>query len=696
MSLFGKKNSKNVDFKSRLEHKLYLAREDPEPVFDLSDCDLKSVPSGVYTLCKVFRKERLYLQINQLTSLSGGGNLSDLGLLTVLDLHSNYLSNLSEDIRHLCNLKELYLHKNQLKYLPDSIGELRKLIVLDISNNKLRYLPTSLGCLKCLNVLNIQSNHSLKYLPPSLCLATRLAHISLDVDRVLDPPKSVTTQGTQAILRHLCQEMGSEYKPTTEAENESPASPDVCGYAAGFLQHLSKQESEVQDKLLALEKRKENVAQEHVIIEREILEQKEKEFELQSRMKQDRDKLLTDLVQQQNKLEDEVQKVQNQKELERIRLLQHLHEVENCTGKVIEGLLALNARLRQSSQLQEQDRVEYEMLCNQQKQTQALRRKEILEAMQELLKEECLRREKFQEYERTKAEVVKNSLSREVEWDQQVCGVVCERAVHQSAMVAAVIADEEAQKAAVGALLERGDVQTQNLIMQVKIVEQQLALLTSLELQRKNIDANQRLNEIADKRVALSTLLVDLLEQQAERRDHLLSTLHKIECSKPGSDFDDGGHSDFWLRQYQRLLDIQPAPIVSAQRSLDPTFVNHMVLSGVVHCLPFIANCNILTLTEEQLTEIGITSQEDRTGVLKAIKNYKEELEKPVESSVPTAPPISDAGNANECVVCMEKQYEVVFVPCGHVCTCMGCAMQLLQCPICRSPLERKICIRLS
>lgn len=44
-------------------------------------------------------------QVNQLTSLSGGGNLADLGLLIVLDLHSNHLSSLPEDIKYLCNLK---------------------------------------------------------------------------------------------------------------------------------------------------------------------------------------------------------------------------------------------------------------------------------------------------------------------------------------------------------------------------------------------------------------------------------------------------------------------------------------------------------------------------------------------------------------------------------------------------------------
>ena len=102
---------------------------------------------------------------------------------------------------------------------------------------------------------------------------------------------------------------------------------------------------------------------------------------------------------------------------------------------------------------------------------------------------------------------------REVEWDQQVCGVVYERGEHQSAMVAAVIANEEAQKTAVGALLERGDVQTQNLIMQMKIVEQQLALLTSLEMQWKNMDANQRLVSVVDLSAEFSEArLSDVLE----------------------------------------------------------------------------------------------------------------------------------------------------------------------------------------
>lgn len=55
---------KDIDFKSRLERKLYLARENPEPIFDLSECNLKAVPSNIFSLCKVFRKEALYLQVS--------------------------------------------------------------------------------------------------------------------------------------------------------------------------------------------------------------------------------------------------------------------------------------------------------------------------------------------------------------------------------------------------------------------------------------------------------------------------------------------------------------------------------------------------------------------------------------------------------------------------------------------------------
>lgn len=86
------------------------ARENPEPIFDVSECALKHVPSGIYSLCKVFRKKILMMYDNKLSSLSGGGALSDLSLLTVLDIHGNEFTTLPPDIMCLSSLKVYLLN----------------------------------------------------------------------------------------------------------------------------------------------------------------------------------------------------------------------------------------------------------------------------------------------------------------------------------------------------------------------------------------------------------------------------------------------------------------------------------------------------------------------------------------------------------------------------------------------------------
>lgn len=93
------------DFKVRLERLMCVARDTPEPVFELSACDLKTVPSGVFILCKVLRKERLDLQRNRLRSLTNGGELRDLVLLTHLNLSANVFKTLPEELTELINLR---------------------------------------------------------------------------------------------------------------------------------------------------------------------------------------------------------------------------------------------------------------------------------------------------------------------------------------------------------------------------------------------------------------------------------------------------------------------------------------------------------------------------------------------------------------------------------------------------------------
>ncbi|XP_039272656.2 baculoviral IAP repeat-containing protein 8-like isoform X1 [Styela clava] len=44
-----------------------------------------------------------------------------------------------------------------------------------------------------------------------------------------------------------------------------------------------------------------------------------------------------------------------------------------------------------------------------------------------------------------------------------------------------------------------------------------------------------------------------------------------------------------------------------------------------------------------------------------------------------------------KCKICLDEEANVVFVPCGHLSTCVSCAQRVSNCPICRSYVRQKI-----
>ena len=44
-----------------------------------------------------------------------------------------------------------------------------------------------------------------------------------------------------------------------------------------------------------------------------------------------------------------------------------------------------------------------------------------------------------------------------------------------------------------------------------------------------------------------------------------------------------------------------------------------------------------------------------------------------------------------KCKICLDKLADIVFVPCGHLCSCTSCAPALRKCPICRVKIEKAI-----
>lgn len=181
------------------------ARENPEPIFDLSDCDLNIVPNGIYSLCRVFLKESLRLENNALSSLSGGGNLKDLHLLKILNISNNLFQILPDDIYLLKNLHEFYVSNNKLKKLNDNICHMENLRVLDISSNFLKCLPENVGNLCNLRKFHASNNEKLKKLPKSIHRWKKVTELVIDDEHFEYPPQEIVQQGPQNIIEYICE-----------------------------------------------------------------------------------------------------------------------------------------------------------------------------------------------------------------------------------------------------------------------------------------------------------------------------------------------------------------------------------------------------------------------------------------------------------------------------------------------------------
>lgn len=130
------------------------------------------------------------------------------------------------------------------------------------------------------------------------------------------------------------------------------------------------------------------------------------------------------------------------------------------------------------------------------------------------------------------------------------------------------------------------------------------------------------------------------MEQQSARKRELLDTLGRLESQRENE------QRDFWLLQYQKLLDAQPGEQSFRATSIDPMLGYNFLLNGVVHCIPFLSRlwqsdkCNNMDITDTDLIEAGIKSAADREKILQSINDFLK-LEKPsqVKEAIPTTAP---------------------------------------------------------
>ncbi|XP_075572502.1 E3 ubiquitin-protein ligase LRSAM1 isoform X1 [Pelecanus crispus] len=722
MPLFFRKKKPSDDARKRLEYQMCLAKEaGADDILDISKCELSEVPYGAFATCKVLQKKVLIIHTNNLTSLVPK-SCSLLSLITVkvLDLHDNQLASLPADIGQLTSLQVLNLERNLLKCLPQSIGDLAQLQMLNVKGNKLKELPATVTGLRSLRTLDISDN-MLQELPRVLAHIRTLETLTLDASSMTYPSPDICSAGTESIQQFLCKECGIAYYPPSQyllpvLESDGRGT-SVDGVDRAVHKYL-EEESEWQNKFLDYEKRKEKKMQEKLEFERRLNMGQREHALLVQQINSQKDEILQTVREDQMRLEEGLTKHQRCLEEERLKLLQQLKQAEQGIASRIQKLLEDNQRQNQSSDILkslENERIRMEQLMAiTQEETEHLRRREVASAMQQMLAESYKNKLIQMTYESRRQDLVNQACSSLAETDQKFQQILAWQQLDQNRAVSEILQQIEMQKAAFEALQVKKDLMHRQIRNQIKLIETELLQLTQLELKRQELDTETLQGVITEQRQALGYLLQQLLKEKKQREEELRQLLLEMEAKSETK------QENYWLIQYQRLLNQKPLSLKLQEEGLERQLVNLLIELSAEQYVPVFAHHRISlqalsTMTASDLEKIGVTEAGLQHAILKraqeilAVAKTIPELlrtvdaevpaapepsapfEEPLSPVVPTAPPLLWDEKKSECVVCMEQETQTVFLPCGHVCCCQTCCERLHSCPLCRKDITQRI-----
>uniref|UniRef100_G1PMS3 Leucine rich repeat and sterile alpha motif containing 1 n=1 Tax=Myotis lucifugus TaxID=59463 RepID=G1PMS3_MYOLU len=720
MPLFFRKRKPSEEAQKRLEYQMCLAKEaGADDILDISKCELSEIPFGAFATCKVLQKKVLIVHTNHLTSLLPK-SCSVLSLITikVLDLHDNQLTALPEDIGQLTALQVLNLERNQLTYLPRSIGNLTQLQTLNVKDNKLKELPDTLGELRSLRTLDIRDNE-MQRLPQMLAHVRTLETLSLDASSMVFPPPEVCGAGTEAIQQFLCKESGLDYYPPSQyllpvleqdgAQN-SQDSPD------GPADRFSREEVEWQNRFSDYEKRREQKMLEKLEFERRLELGQREHAQLLQQSHSQKDEILQSVREEQSRLDQGLSEHRRYLDAERQRLQEQLKQTEQNISNRIQKLLQNNQRQKKSSEILkslENERIRMEQLMSiTQEETENLRRREIASAMQQMLTESCKNRFLQMTYESQRQNLVQQACSSMAEMDERFQQILSWQQMDQNKAISQILQESAMQKAAFEALQVKKDLMHRQIRNQIKLIETELLQLTQLELKRKSLDTEALQEMISEQRWALSSLLQQLLKEKTQREEELRAILTELEAKSETK------QENYWLIQYQRLLNQKPLSLKLQGTCVDKPDV---VLSPCLHLLPlpsqhFFFNLHTMwhmdgprSYSQVGVSEAGLQHEILRRAreLLDAARIQPELLKPPPdevlgaleptapeelpESARPSAPPAELEVQTSECVVCMEREAQMIFLNCGHVCCCLQCCQPLRTCPLCRQEIAQRL-----
>ncbi|XP_067868850.1 LOW QUALITY PROTEIN: E3 ubiquitin-protein ligase LRSAM1 [Heterodontus francisci] len=726
MMLFSRKKKQTEEARKRLEYQMCLAREaGADDILDISRCELSEIPVSVFSMCRVLQKKVLIVHTNHLsTLLPKSCNIQDLSMLKILDLHDNHLVSLPEDMGQLLSVQVLNLEQNHLKLLPNSLATLAQLQTLNLKGNRIRKMPESLSGLRSLRTLDISLNR-IQILPQDLAHIRTLESLSLDVEAMTYPPASVCSNGTEDIKQFLCKDLGIEYMPPSqyllsvlESDGNVPGSDGVDGM---FQQQM--QESEMwQNKFMDYEKRKEQKQQEKLAFERQLNEEQRERTQLILQNNSHKEQVLMTVKQEQGKLDQGLRDQQRYLEVERQRLQEELKRGEHGATNLIHSLLEDSERRKQNSMLLEsleKERLRMDQLMAiSQEENERLREKEVAAAMQEMLSESSMNKILQMVYVTRRRQLVDEASSSMAEMDGKLQQVQAWQQLDQNKTIGQILSEAEMQKVAFGALQMKKDSKHQRIRDQIKLIENELMQLTHIELDRREYDTENLQGTLMEDRQALSDLLQQLLKEKKHREKELRDLLAEMETKHATN------RENYWLIQYQRLMDQKPLSLRAREDGVEKALVDLLAELSADHYLPLFAHHRVTLkmlryMTAEDLQQIGVKESRLQRAILRCVHERLPEQDQRLEpvptkeaaadlgETQPSAPMEEDAGPSSlgvpnapvseevlvqsECVVCMERESQMIFLPCGHVCCCQTCGTELHACPLCRKDIEQKI-----
>ncbi|XP_037849949.2 E3 ubiquitin-protein ligase LRSAM1 isoform X3 [Chlorocebus sabaeus] len=426
-----------------------------------------------------------------------------------------------------------------------------------------------------------------------------------------------------------------------------------------------------------------------------------------------KDEILQTVKEEQSRLEQGLSERQRHLDAERQRLQEQLKQTEQNISSRIQKLLQENQRQKKSSEILkslENERIRMEQLMSiTQEETENLRRREVASAMQQMLTESCKNRLIQMAYESQRQNLVQQACSSMAEMDERFQQILSWQQMDQNKAISQILQESAMQKAAFEALQVKKDLMHRQIRSQIKLIETELLQLTQLELKRKSLDTETLQEMISEQRWALSSLLQQLLKEKQQREEELREILTELEAKS------ETRQENYWLIQYQRLLNQKPLSLKLQEEGMERQLVALLEELSAEHYLPIFAHHRLsLDLLSQMspgdLAKVGVSEAGLQHEILRRVQELLDaariqpELkppagevltptapQEPPESVRPSAPPAELEAQASECVVCLEREAQMIFLNCGHVCCCQQCCQPLRTCPLCRQDIVQRL-----